>query len=198
MPSRPGLRQISQQSDGLPCPGVYYREIDDGASLRQSHRKNQQRKKLAMSRLNLLTSSILRSRSFTVILSWVSLLPLTSFAQQYQEINQVSNVGGQGAKFIDPHLINPWGIARSSTGAWWVADEDAHVSTLYNGEGVAVNAQGAPQPLVVTIPHAANAPEGGPAVLFSTAVRTLKLNRANRRSSFLRRLMARSRLGIRR
>jgi hypothetical protein len=58
-----------------------------------------------------------------------------------------------GCKIHRSALINPWGIARSSTGAWWVADEDAHVSTLYNGEGVAVNAQGAPQPLVVTIPH---------------------------------------------
>src|SRR4029077_17814174 len=91
-----------------------------------------------------------------------TLAPPTSFAQQYQETDQVSNAGGQGAKFVDPHLINPWGIARSSTGAFWVSDEDGHVSTLYNGEGIAVNAQGAPQPLVVTIPHAAQAPEGGP------------------------------------
>jgi uncharacterized protein (TIGR03118 family) len=103
------------------------------------------------------------SRLPNVILTCAILVPLASFAQQYQETDQVSNAGGQGAKFIDPHLINPWGIARSSGGAWWVADEDAHVSTLYNGEGIAVNAQGAPQPLVVTIPHAANAPEGGPA-----------------------------------
>ena len=101
-------------------------------------------------------------RSLAWFFACATLLPLTSFAQQYQETDQVSNVGGRGAKFIDPHLINPWGIARSSAGAWWVSDEDGHVSTLYNGEGIAVNAQGAPQPLVVTIPHAANAPEGGP------------------------------------
>jgi hypothetical protein len=37
-----------------------------------------------------------------------TLAPLTSFAQQYQETDQVSNAGGQGAKFIDPHLLNPW------------------------------------------------------------------------------------------
>jgi uncharacterized protein (TIGR03118 family) len=113
--------------------------------------------------LSLFNSFLSRSKFPNVILTCVIFAPLSSFAQQYQETDQVSNTSGQGAKFVDPHLINPWGIARSSTGAWWVADEDAHVSTLYNGEGIAVNAQGAPQPLVVTIPHAANAPEGGPA-----------------------------------
>jgi uncharacterized protein (TIGR03118 family) len=111
-----------------------------------------------------LFNSFLSQRKFpNLIFACATLAPLTSFAQQYQETDQVANAGGQGAKFVDPHLINPWGIARSSAGAWWVADEDGHVSTLYNGEGIAVNAQGAPQPLVVTIPHAANAPEGGPA-----------------------------------
>jgi uncharacterized protein (TIGR03118 family) len=108
-------------------------------------------------------SFLSRCRFPNVILTCAILAPLTSFAQQYQETDQVSNTGGHGAKFVDPHLINPWGISRSSAGAWWVADEDGHVSTLYNGEGIAVNAQGAPQPLVVTIPHAPNAPEGGPA-----------------------------------
>ena len=115
-----------------------------------------------MTKRSLLISFFPQRRSLAFIFACATLAPLTSFAQQYQETDQVSNAGGQGAKFIDPHLINPWGIARSSAGAWWVSDEDGNVATLYNGEGIAVNAQGAPQPLVVTIPHAANAPEGGP------------------------------------
>ena len=33
---------------------------------------------------------------------WVEQHPLTSFAQHYQETDQVSNAGGQGAKFVVP------------------------------------------------------------------------------------------------
>jgi len=107
-----------------------------------------------MIKRSLLISFFSRRRSLAFVMACATLAPLTSFAQQYQETDQVSNAGGQGAQFIDPHLLNPWGIARSSTGAWWVSDEDGGVATLYNGEGIAVNAQGAPQPLVVTISHA--------------------------------------------
>ena len=114
-----------------------------------------------MIKRSLLISFFSRRRSLAFVMACATLAPLTSFAQQYQETDQVSNAGGQGAQFIDPHLLNPWGIARSSTGAWWVSDEDGGVATLYNGEGIAVNAQGAPQPLVVTISHAGQG-EGGP------------------------------------
>src|SRR5690348_3333142 len=46
---------------------------------------------------------------------------------------------------VDPKLINPWGISFSSTGPFWVSDNNSGFSTLYNGSGV-------PQSLVVTIP----------------------------------------------
>jgi uncharacterized protein (TIGR03118 family) len=45
----------------------------------------------------------------------------------------------------DPNLLNSWGLARSATSAWWIADNHAGVSTLYDGNGV-------PQKLVVTVP----------------------------------------------
>jgi uncharacterized protein (TIGR03118 family) len=77
--------------------------------------------------------------------------PLISLAQQYQETDLVSNVAGKGAKFVNPKLINPWGIARSSTSPWWVSDQGSGVATLYDGEGKA-------QPLVVTIPRTNQAP----------------------------------------
>src|SRR5262245_11266742 len=48
----------------------------------------------------------------------------------------------------DANLINPWGISFSSTGDFWVANNNTGTSTLYNSTGV-------PQPLVVTIPSAA-------------------------------------------
>src|ERR1044071_9508000 len=49
------------------------------------------------------------------------------------------------AKFADENLKNPWGIAKSATSAFWVANGTAGRATLYNTAGT-------PQPLVVSIP----------------------------------------------
>ena len=48
----------------------------------------------------------------------------------------------------DIKIRDPWGIARSSTGDWWVADNLTGIATLYNGT------TGAPNSLVVTVPPA--------------------------------------------
>ena len=53
------------------------------------------------------------------------------------------------AQFFDPNLVNPWGIAESATSPFWISDNGAGVSTLYNTSG-------APQPLVVSIPSLAD------------------------------------------
>ena len=45
----------------------------------------------------------------------------------------------------DPNLLNPWGLTASSTSPFWVSDNGAGVSTLYNTAGT-------PQALVVSIP----------------------------------------------
>lgn len=89
-------------------------------------------------------------------MTWLALSPLTSFAQQYQQTNLVSNSSQPGVVTVDPNLINPWGIARSSTGPWWVSDQGKGVSTIYNGGG-----QLAP-PTLVTIPSAGQASTGSP------------------------------------
>src|SRR5437588_10056155 len=60
------------------------------------------------------------------------------------QTNLVSDLAGV-ARFQDPHLVNPWGIAESATSPLWVADNNAGVSTLYNTAGT-------PQALVVSIP----------------------------------------------
>ena len=49
------------------------------------------------------------------------------------------------AKFFDPNLLNPWGISESATSPFWLADNGAGVSTLYNTPGM-------PQSLIVSIP----------------------------------------------
>jgi uncharacterized protein (TIGR03118 family) len=59
----------------------------------------------------------------------------------------VSNVPGAAA-VTDPNLVNAWGLARSNTSPWWVADNGTDLSTLYTSTGSIV-------PLVVTV-------DGGP------------------------------------
>jgi uncharacterized protein (TIGR03118 family) len=73
-------------------------------------------------------------------------LSLTSaaFAQHYTQVNLDANVSGV-AEAVDSQLVNAWGLARSSSSAWWVSDEATGFATLYNGPG-------AKQSLVVTIP----------------------------------------------
>src|SRR5579859_7672379 len=67
-----------------------------------------------------------------------------AFRQHYDQTNLDSSTSG-AAKATDPQLLNPWGLTRTSSSAWWVSDEKAGVSTLYNGPGEK-------QSLVVTIP----------------------------------------------
>jgi uncharacterized protein (TIGR03118 family) len=65
-------------------------------------------------------------------------------SQHYKQTNLVSDQAGV-APVMDPNLVNPWGLSRSSTSPWWVSDNGMGVATLYSGAGAIV-------PLVVTIP----------------------------------------------
>jgi uncharacterized protein (TIGR03118 family) len=60
------------------------------------------------------------------------------------QTNLVSDLPGVALK-LDPHLVNPWGIAESSGSPFWVSDNGTGLSTLYNTAGT-------PQALVVSIP----------------------------------------------
>jgi uncharacterized protein (TIGR03118 family) len=64
--------------------------------------------------------------------------------QHYTRINLVSNTAGV-ARVTDPQLINPWGMSRSPSSAWWVSDQRTGFSTAYNGAG-------AKQSLSIAIP----------------------------------------------
>src|SRR6266481_5223210 len=61
------------------------------------------------------------------------------------QTNLVSDLPGV-AQLQDPHLVNPWGISESGSSPFWVSDNNAGVSTLYNG-------QGQPQPPGTNPPH---------------------------------------------
>jgi uncharacterized protein (TIGR03118 family) len=91
-----------------------------------------------------------------------------SFGQHYIQTNLDSNPKGT-AQFTDSQLINPWGLARTSSSAWWVSDNLSGVSTIYNGSGQK-------QTLVVTIPPAdpsnKNTPKGSPTGIVANGSKT--------------------------
>lgn len=66
--------------------------------------------------------------------------------QHYKTTNLTSNLNSL-APVMDPNLVNPWGLSRSTNGPWWVSDNGTGLSTLYDGTGKV-------QSLVVTIPPA--------------------------------------------
>src|SRR5437660_1674722 len=101
-------------------------------------------------------SSLLSTGKTARVIVWMLLtsaaalcLAPAAVAQRYRQTDLVSDIPKLAAT-TDPNLVNPWGLARSSTSPWWVADNGTGVSTLYNGTGQIV-------PLVVTIPP----PSGG-------------------------------------
>src|SRR6201997_5459960 len=96
----------------------------------------------------------------------VAVRPL-GMAQAYQQTNLVSDIQGLAQKppngRPDAQLVNPWVLIASSTSPWWVSDNNADVSTLYNGQGVK-------QGLVVNIPSPVNGVAGTPTgVVFTGA-----------------------------
>ena len=64
------------------------------------------------------------------------------------QTNLVSDLPGV-AQVMDPNLVNPWGISESGGSPFWISDNNAGVSTLYNTAGM-------PQTLVVSIPTPPN------------------------------------------
>jgi uncharacterized protein (TIGR03118 family) len=89
----------------------------------------------------------------TAVAACLGLLFLLVSAQaqaQYVLTSLVSNQVGQ-AHNIDPLLANAWGLARSATSPWWIADNDTGWSTLYQATGKQVS-------LRVLIPTQGNGP----------------------------------------
>jgi uncharacterized protein (TIGR03118 family) len=102
---------------------------------------------------------------FTVLALGLSLLPAVTKAQHYTQTNLVSDQPGVAA-VTDPNLVNPWGLSRSATSPWWVANNNSGTSTLYTGTGtiIPINGNG-----IVTIPP----PKGSPAGTVSTPTGTV-------------------------
>lgn len=108
-------------------------------------------------------------------------LTSAAFAQHYTQVNLDSNVSG-AAEAVDSHLVNGWGLARSSGGVWWVSDEATGFATLYNGPGDR-------QPLVVTIPRSnpnnPSFPTGTPTGVISNSSPTDFVLAPNKAAAFI-------------
>jgi uncharacterized protein (TIGR03118 family) len=86
---------------------------------------------------------------------WASVIATVAFmiaalpaqAQRFTRTDLTQNATGvsTAASHTDAHMVNPWGMSRSSGGDWWLSDNTSGLSTLYDSNGV-------PQSLVVTIP----------------------------------------------
>ncbi|GLV59916.1 hypothetical protein KDH_67400 [Dictyobacter sp. S3.2.2.5] len=74
----------------------------------------------------------------------------------YQQTNLVSDIAGV-ARFLDPNLVNSWGISHSPKGPWIVSDNGTGVATSYLGNGKAFPVG---NPLVITIPPPSGSPSG--------------------------------------
>ncbi len=71
---------------------------------------------------------------FTAETALALILGSACFGQHYTRINLVSNAAGI-ARVTDPQLINPWGMSRSPSSAWWISDQRTGFSMVYNGAG---------------------------------------------------------------
>ena len=78
-----------------------------------------------------------RSTSLSAALAAGLVLGLSAapaHATRFVVTNLVSD-GFVPAPTVDPNLINPWGVSYGPGGPFWVSDNNAGVSTLYNGSG---------------------------------------------------------------
>lgn len=95
----------------------------------------------------------------TLVVAAVLTLTRLGMAQAYQQINLVSDIQGLAKNppngQPDAQLVNPWGLIASPTSPWWISDNNAGVSTLYDGQGMK-------QGLVVNIPSPVDGVAGTP------------------------------------
>jgi len=89
-----------------------------------------------------------------VLVACVAASAQDTMTNSYIQTNLVSDIAGM-ASHTDAHLVNPWGLSRTSGSYWWASDQGTGVSTLYDGSGNVVS-------LVVTVPPASGTGAGSP------------------------------------
>jgi len=101
----------------------------------------------------------------------IALLSLPAVAQTYTATILTSDLANISAD-TDSNLSNPWGLVASSSGPWWVSDNNTGLSTLYNGSGL-------PQSLVVTIPSGTGSGTGVPSGIAFNSSNDFQLSPGN-------------------
>jgi len=83
--------------------------------------------------------------------------PLAHKSPAYKQTNLVTSGKPLKGRFRDKNLLNPWGLVQNQT-PFWVSDNNAGVSTLYDGQGKAVKVKVGKkkQQFIVTIPPPGN------------------------------------------
>ncbi|WP_212002599.1 TIGR03118 family protein [Chitinophaga sp. HK235] len=78
-------------------------------------------------------------------------------SKDYKQTNLVSDTAGFGAGRIDANLVNAWGIAVGSNGAFWISANGTGQSVIYDKDGNALRG-----PVFIPSPsgHGAGAPTG--------------------------------------
>jgi uncharacterized protein (TIGR03118 family) len=95
-----------------------------------------------------------RTVLFTTSLALTLLFSSSAAVAQYQVTNLVSNQL-KIAKFVDPLVVNAWGLVHAAGSPFWISDNGSGWSTLYTGNGTKV-------PLNVAIPTAGGDGPGSP------------------------------------
>ena len=102
------------------------------------------------------------TKRITLLLAAVLIVTATTGyarAAGYEQTNLVSN-GAVGAAHTDVNLVNPWGISFfPGLSPFWVSDNNAGVTTLYDGTGSPFPFPATP--LVVDIPSPTDPTHGG-------------------------------------
>jgi len=94
----------------------------------------------------------------------------------YRQTNLISDLPGH-AKFVDRALKNPWGLAASPQGPWWVADNGTGKSTIYSGGGSKLS-------LVVTVPSTKSGETSTPTgIVFNGNTNDFKLHTGGKTGS---------------
>src|SRR5215831_1164301 len=93
-------------------------------------------------------------------------MQITAFAgTAYVQHNLVSDIPGL-ADQTDPNLVNPWGLASSSTSPLWVSNNHSGTSTVYTGSGQPFPAGNA-LTVQIPIPAAENPPSAPTGQVFN-------------------------------
>lgn len=106
----------------------------------------------------------LRAGLFATAIALALPFSTAGVCQAIQQINLTTDnqefLVSQGftqAAFVDPNLINPWGMSFGPTSPFWISNQGSGNTTLYTGTGQPFPQ---PTPLVVTIPGSATGPSG--------------------------------------